>query len=660
MGTRRCYRLSGDETLGAPSIECFLLDGWDTTKAYRRPSGFCLFQLCFFLALAFALAIQALPQATQQPKAHYTDAAKLADIAFRAGYAARQSGDLETARARFAEVVRLEPQIAEGHEALGTVLLEIGQPAPAIVELEAAAKLKPTDPGIETNLAQALVQNREPSKAVAHFQTALKQSQTPGQTPLNAAFFDSYARALAADGKQAEAIDQFTQEEQLTGPQADIADSIGTLYAQLGKWDQAQHAFERAIANNGSFVRARIHLGILLRQQHSTAASLSTLEDAERIEPPNAEAVLEHGRTLAAINQDEAALADFDRSMKLDPNLPGAPVDMAMSLQRMGRQEEAIPWFEKALDKDPRNTNVLVNLGLALTLTGKAQQALSIIARAQAEQPNDPTVYKNRGVAHIQLSAFDDAITDFKAAMALDPDDPQLHYDLGLAYKFKDRVDDAVAELRKAAAMDPTLEDPPYTLGILYMQTGKLDDAVTELKKAVAMRPDNGNAWAILGSTLKQNSKLDEARDALEKAVPLLPGQPGPLVTLAGVLAEEAAELSTQADSADTAGDTAKAAQIRAQVKDLRAQAAEDRRKSADLSRAAVNRQRAAFAMNAGNQLLLRGQIADAVSRYQESIAADATFPDPHVQLALAYDRQGRAQDAAAERAKAAELSTEK
>ena len=48
----------------------------------------------------------------------------------------------------------------------------------------------------------------------------------------------------------------------------------------------------------------------------------------------------------------------------------------------------------------------------------------------------------------------------------------------------------------------------------------------------------------------------------------------------------------------------------------------------------AVSRQRANFAMNAGNQLMLRGQIADAISRYQESVAADPTFAEPHTQLA--------------------------
>jgi tetratricopeptide (TPR) repeat protein len=137
----------------------------------------------------------------------------------------------------------------------------------------------------------------------------------------------------------------------------------------------------------------------------------------------------------------------------------------------------------------------------------------------------------------------------------------------------------------------------------------------------------------------------------------LLPGQPGPRVTLAGVLAEQAATLAQQADASDATGDQQKAAQLRSQMNELRSQAAEYRSQAAGLSRAVVSRQRASLALNTGNQLMLHGQIADAIARYQESISADPTFAEPHLQLAIAYERQGRAEDAAAERAQAKDLA---
>jgi tetratricopeptide (TPR) repeat protein len=131
-------------------------------------------------------------------------------------------------------------------------------------------------------------------------------------------------------------------------------------------------------------------------------------------------------------------------------------------------------------------------------------------------------------------------------------------------------------------------------------------------------------------------------------------------VTLAGVLAEQAGAATAAADAAEAAGDHQKAEQLHAQVISLRAQAAEYRRLGADLARSAVSRQKANFAMNAGNQLMLKGEIADAVARYQEAIAADPTFADPHSQLAMAFERQGRAADAASERDKAASLANSK
>ncbi len=595
--------------------------------------------------------------AAQAPNPAMPEKLKRADAAFHAGYAALQSGNLEEAKTQFAQAVRLAPQIPEGHEALGDVLLELGKPADAVRELETALQLKPGDQGMEANLARAYVKVGDSGRAVQHFSAAYQASQQTGAQPVDADFCQAYGRALAATGSLDQAILMYQAAADRGLATPELFDAIGSLYAHSANWAEAEPQFLRALAIDSAYLPARIHLGIVQREQRDLEGALDSLKAAVNEAATSAFAQSEYGRTLEAAGQDDAAVSHLQEAVKLDPNLPGGQDELAKTFQRLGRQQEAIPWFQQALQRDPHNVSTMINLGLALTFTGKAKDGLTYFQQALAAAPPDATVYKDQGVAHIQLASFDEAIADFKAALALDPGDPQLHYDLGMAYKLKDRMDDAIAELTQASQMDPTLQDPPYTLGILYMQIGKLDEAVVELRKAVTLRPDSGDGWAMLGSVLKQDSRLDEAREALEKAIPLLPGQPGPRVTLAGVLAEQAGAASEAADAAQAAGDQQKADQLLAQVKDLRARVAELRRQAAELSRSAVNRQKASFAMNAGNQLLLRGQIADAVARYLEAIAADPTFADPHQQLALAYERMGRATEAAAERAKATTLA---
>ena len=76
--------------------------------------------------------------------------------------------------------------------------------------------------------------------------------------------------------------------------------------------------------------------------------------------------------------------------------------------------------------------------------------------------------------------------------------------------------------------------------------------------------------------------------------------------------------------------------------------------------RIAVNRQRATFAANTGGALLLKGQISDAIERYQEAVASDPTYVDAHQGLAVALERAGRTAEALIEKQKAAQLSLQK
>ncbi len=376
---------------------------------------FCILAACQALVVA------------QSPAPQEPDTLNRADAAFHAGYAAMQTGNLEQARVQFALAASLAPQIPEGHEALGEVLMELDKPTDAIPELEAALQLRPGDQGMEANLGLAYAKAGQPEKAIPQFSAAFLASQQPGAQPVDADFCQAYARALAATGKQDDAIRMFQAAVDRGVATASIFDAIGSLFAQSGNWSEARPQFEHAISIDNTYVPARIHLGIVQRQQHDLNAALVSLQAAITLDPGNALAQSEYGRTLEAAGKDEAATPYLEQAIKLNPDLPGVQNELAMALQRLGRQQDAIPWFQEAIKREPRNGSALTNLGLALTLTGKAKEGLVCFQRARDIGPPDATLLKDQGVAHVQLSAFDEAIADFQAALLLDSNDPQLH-----------------------------------------------------------------------------------------------------------------------------------------------------------------------------------------------------------------------------------------
>src|ERR1700683_5661346 len=81
-----------------------------------------------------------------------------AQAAYRAGTTAAMNNDLKTAQVELEKVVRLVPQIEEGHSALGAVLVRVGKFSQATKELETALTLKPGDVSAQTSLAWAYEQ----------------------------------------------------------------------------------------------------------------------------------------------------------------------------------------------------------------------------------------------------------------------------------------------------------------------------------------------------------------------------------------------------------------------------------------------------------------------------------------------------------------------
>ena len=86
---------------------------------------------------------------------------------FNLGLVSMQAGDLETAAAEFSQVTQLQPDMINGHLALGTALLELGRYSEASEPLEAALEIDLRSTQALDHLAQALMAQGDFPRAIA-------------------------------------------------------------------------------------------------------------------------------------------------------------------------------------------------------------------------------------------------------------------------------------------------------------------------------------------------------------------------------------------------------------------------------------------------------------------------------------------------------------
>lgn len=550
----------------------------------------------------------------------------------RSGLAAAQRGDLAAARRDLEYVVKLEPQVAPGHSALGWVLLSLGDLRPAEDQLKTALRLAPDDVATELNLARCQTALGNHPSALDLFR---KATSGPHAATLSESETIAYATSLSATGDTQAALDLLTTAAQATPESAPLADAVGSLLASQGHAAEAIPWFDRSLTADASYTPAQYHRAVaLLENGRVEDAIMAARALASKSLSPDFDLELLLGRALSANHNDTEALTHLHRAAQLRPEVhsPQAQYALALALQASGDPTGALPWFAAVIDGKatlPLQDNTpLINYALARVQTGDADGALTIYARALAHGPDSPTLREDYGAAFLQKDKVDEAIHQFRAGLVLDPSSALLHYDLGLALKLQDELPAATAEFERATALDPQLPDPAYTLGVIYMQQGKFPEATTSLRRVIELQPGNGDAWALLGSVLKNSDHPDEAAIALQHAIALQPDQPSLHIQLAAIEAAQG----------------------------QRDKAAAERKVAADLSRAATERQRATFALRSGRALLEQGKLSEAITQLNNAAHAEPALAEPHALLAEAYTRQGRMAEAALEREQAVKL----
>jgi TolB-like protein/class 3 adenylate cyclase/Tfp pilus assembly protein PilF len=199
---------------------------------------------------------------------------------------------------------------------------------------------------------------------------------------------------------------------------------------------EAQRAFEQALALDPRSVDARIGLAMILATNVSIGWSSSVKEDETR-----AEQLL------------------FD-ALGRDPNSSMAHFAVAVLRRTQNRLAEAYTEAEAAVSLDRNNANAELELGFVLMFLGRPQEAIPHIENAIRLNPHDPNIgvfYMALGECSLLLDHVDRAIDLLSKASAADPQLWWIHLYRASALGLRGDLAEARAALSESLRLKPDI-----------------------------------------------------------------------------------------------------------------------------------------------------------------------------------------------------------
>ena len=189
------------------------------------------------------------------------------------------------------------------------------------------------------------------------------------------------------DGLPDKYIDELTNHTFSVDGFIDIAES----HEMLNRHELAIKALQNGLRRCGPHDRLYIALGQLQRDANDYTAARASHRKATELNPRNAIAHRELGRTLT----------------------------------KVGRYDEAADSLQKAVQLEPGDSLSQFELGRCLINLKRFDEALRPCHRAVRQRPNDASAYGNLAIVFLNLGEFEKAIEQLRAMLELNPQDAQ-------------------------------------------------------------------------------------------------------------------------------------------------------------------------------------------------------------------------------------------
>ncbi len=203
---------------------------------------------------------------------------------------------------------------------------------------------------------------------------------------------------------------------------ADAHSNLGNVLGDLGRLDEAEACYRRALRIDPHNANVLSNLGI-------TLGDLGRLDEAEacyrralKIKPAIAEVHINLGKILGDSGRLAEAEACYRRALKINSGIAEAHGNLGNIFRKLGRLDEAEACYRQAVRIKPNYAEAHHNLGNILRDMERLDEAEACCRRALEIKPSYVEAYHNLGNVLQKLGQLDKAIACYRRTLEIKPD----------------------------------------------------------------------------------------------------------------------------------------------------------------------------------------------------------------------------------------------
>jgi tetratricopeptide (TPR) repeat protein len=375
------------------------------------------------------------------------------------------------------------------------------QVGPAITKMKAALATDSQNAELHDELGSLYAQQKDLTHAQEEFASAIHLNPDLASAHLHLGLV-----MQAQDQKGG--TSEMMQAARLAPQNAVIALEFGKALAADGKDEQAIPVFRHALELDADSIEASYQLALALQRTNKVLEAIILLKKVVAVEPNNAEAMTNLGMALSQAQQAKDAVPVLQRSISLAPESVTAHQNLAAAYVQLSQFDDAVAELHQTLKLAPDAPQLHYNLGLALKMEDDVAGALPELETAQRLDPSAAEAPYVLGVLYMQTGRYEDAAREMNISLKLRPENGDGWATLGSVYDKLNKLPEATMALREAIRQLPRQPDPHLTLAAVLTKQNQPGEAAAERKKAAELMRGNMNRQRAEVATNSGNSSL--------------------------------------------------------------------------------------------------------------------------------------------------------